>query len=186
MVILMVIPDLRERLPGEITLVSAEQSHTNDDNEEKFAAAHAIDMDWETMSHTIFGSDGTTWFKAKLDKLHCIEQVIWYYEKSNPDHSWTCTSDYCSTCTGVACSFLTLTVSSEAGSTDGLTPRPACRYGDTVIIKRLDKSWLKIAELVIVGKKGKIAWHGKKICFYSRFLDNLGIFGKIVNIFGDF
>ena len=170
-----VISALRERKLGEITPVSAEQSATEDDSEEKYAAAHAIDMDWETMSHTIFGSDGTTWFKVKLDKLHCIEQVIWYYE-SNPSLSWTCTSEDCSTCTGVVCSILTLTVSSEAGSTDGLTPHPACRYGDTVIIQRLDKSWLKIAELVIIGKEGKIAWHGKKICFYSRFHDNLGIF----------
>ena len=152
----MVISDLRERLPGEITLVSAEQSRTKDDSEEKYAAAHAIDMNWETMSHTIFGPDGTTWFKVKLDKLHCIEQVIWYYKNSNPDHSWTCTSDGCSTCTGVACSILTLTVSSEAGSTDGLTPRPACRYGDTVMIHRPDKNWLRMDELAIIGKEGEI------------------------------
>ena len=152
----MVISDLRERLPGEITLISAEQSHTNDDNEEKYAAAHAIGMDWETMSHRRFGSDGTTWFKGQLDRLRCIEQVVWYYPKSNLGHRWTGTSDDCSTCTGVVCRILTLTVSSEAGSTDGLTPHPACRYGDTVMIHRPDKNWLRIDELAIIGKEGEI------------------------------
>ena len=62
---------LRERHADEITLVSAEQSRTSQDNEERYAARHAIDLDLGTCSRSVAGSDGVTWLKVTLDQVHC-------------------------------------------------------------------------------------------------------------------
>ena len=121
---------MRERLPGEITPVSAEQSHTYEDNEEDNAASHAIDLDLKTSSRTEPGSDGTVWLKVKLDNTNCIHQATWYYPSGNPYLTWTCSYTDCSTCEGTRCSDYSLTVSSERTSSDGLPTVADCQYCD--------------------------------------------------------
>ena len=148
---------MRERLPGEITPVSAEQSHTHNDNEEHYAASHAIDLDLDTESFTATGSDSTVWLKVKLDNRNCIHQVIWYNQDGNLYRDWTCSSTDCSTCRGKYCSIFALTVSSERTSSDGQPTVSDCKYGDTVKIERTDwgaRFW--VYELAVHGKQGEI------------------------------
>ena len=130
-----------------------------DDNEALHAASHAIDLDMDTSSNTVPGPDGTLWFKVKLDNTHCIHQVVRYYD-GNPLLTWTCSSTDCSTCTGSYCSFLTLTVSTERASTDGLPTVSDCKHGDTVMIQRTDDlSSFSVYEVAIKGKQGEIECH---------------------------
>ena len=140
----------REREPGEIIPVSAEQSRTFKDNEKRHAASHAIDLDMKTSSTAVKSSDGTLWLKAKLDNTTCIHQVENKYLRT-----WTCSSADCSTCEGTDCSDYSLTVSSERTSSDGLPTVADCKYGDTVQIHGLDLI-IYVTELVIKVKQGEI------------------------------
>ena len=142
--------------PGEITPVSVEHSHTATDKEERYAASHAIDLDLDTMSRTAPGSDGTVWFKVKLDNTNCIHQVVWYINSGNPYLTWTCSSTDCSTCESKYCSIYSLTVSSERTSSDGLPTVADCKYGDTVTIQRTDGvGYFSVYEVAVHGKQGR-------------------------------
>ena len=144
---------MRERLPLEIIPVSAEQSRTNEDNEDEYAASHAIDLDLNTWSHTAYGS---SWLKVKLEKTFCILQVVSYNWSGNPYLTWTCSFTECSTCEGTYCSYYTLTVSSERTSSDGLPTVADCKYGDTVTIKGYnDDDAFSVFELAVIGKQGE-------------------------------
>ena len=145
--------NIRERQPGEITPVSAEQSQTYDDNEKCCAASHAIDLDLNTWSYTTYGS---SWLKVKLEKTFCILQVVSYYQDGNPLDTWTCSSTKCSACEGdYGCYLYSLTVSSERTSSDGRPLVSDCKYGDTVMIERTDGGAFSAAELAVIGKQGE-------------------------------
>ena len=66
---------VRQRIPGEIVPVSAEHSRTYEDDEERFRAQHAIDLNWRTESWTAEDSVGDVWLKLTLDKVYCIQTV---------------------------------------------------------------------------------------------------------------
>ena len=151
-----VISATRERLANEIIPESAENSHTFGDNEEIYAAAHAIDLDLSTSSTTSADSDGKIWLKVKLAKLYCIHQVIWYISGSSPYHTWTCSSTDCSVCEGSSCSFYLLTTSSERTSSDGLLLNPSCKYGDTVMLEYRFGTFFGVNEIAITVKQGEI------------------------------
>ena len=155
-----VISATRDRLPDEIIPDSAENSHTVDDNEEKYAAAHAIDLDLGTRSKTTTGSDGKRWLKVNLAKLYCIHQVIWYYTDGSPFLTWTCSSTDCSTCEGSSywCNRYLLTISSERTSSDDLPLIASCKYGDTVKIDARNFGWFEVHELSITSKQGEIRY----------------------------
>ena len=139
------------REDGEIIPVSAEQSATVKDN----GAGRAIDLDLDTRSKTVAGSDGTTWLKVILDKVYCVEQVIRYTTDGTPVILWTCTDTDCSNCVGGACSYYTLTVSTE-GAVSDLSPVSDCKYGDTVKLERVSGAGFNVNEMGIVGKSGKL------------------------------
>ena len=152
-----VISATRERLYDEIIPASVEHSKTLWDNEEYYAAAHAIDLDLDTKSSTSPGSEGKMWLKVNLAKLNCIQQVIWYYD-SNPRNTWTCTSTDCSSCEGRGCSNLLLTTSAEKTSSDNLPLTSDCRYGDTVKLEKVSGSSFGVYEIAITGKQGEITY----------------------------
>ena len=149
---------VRERLADEIISVSAENSQTEDGNEEKYAAAHAIDLDLGTSSRTVAGSDGRIWLKVKLGKLSCIEQAIWFHETGGPGMIFTCSSTDCDTCTiSSFCDRYSLTVSIEGTSTDNLPPTiPDCKFGDTVKLAKISGTNIYVREIAITGKQGEI------------------------------
>ena len=66
----------RKRVTGEITPVRAEQSATNDNDEYRYGAPRAIDLDLDTRSYT--NDYGTPWLKVILDRVYCVEQVVRY------------------------------------------------------------------------------------------------------------
>ena len=146
----------RERQAGEIIPVSVEHSATLNSNEAKNAAGLAIDLDLGTRSDTVAGSDGTTWLKVTLDKVYCVEQVIWYMSNGNPYMSWTCTDTDCSNCVSKGgCRSFTLTVSTDEAVSD-LSPVSDCKYGDTVKLEMVDGASFVMYEIGIVGKSGKL------------------------------
>ena len=126
----------RERTTGEITPVSAEHSATKSNDEVQFAAGNAIDLVYDTRSWTVAGAKGTVWLKITLDKVYCLQEVIWFENSETPFLTWTCTENHCSNCAGASCSDFALTVSTE-GSVSDLSPISDCRYGDTVKVQRV-------------------------------------------------
>ena len=61
------------------------------DNEDKYAAAHAIDKDLSTLSVT-HSDDGAGWLKLEFDKTYFIHKVVIYYRFYT---NWYYPSDWC-------------------------------------------------------------------------------------------
>ncbi|KAL5258085.1 hypothetical protein ACHWQZ_G012888 [Mnemiopsis leidyi] len=104
----------RRRVAEEIIPVSVEHSSTTANNETKNGAGRAIDMDLYSASSTSAGSDGASWLKLTLDKVHCVYQVIKYGRSGGEDYKATCDETDCSNCTGPVSRWFTVTVSTEA------------------------------------------------------------------------
>ena len=134
-----------------------EHSATINNDEAKYGAGRAIDLDLSTHSWAVPGSDGTTWLKLTLGKVFCVQQVIyWYTDNDTPVLIWTCTDTDCSNCVGSWCSSFTLTVSTE-GAVSDLSPVSDCKYGDTIKLERVSgDSNFGVPEIAIVGKSGKL------------------------------
>lgn len=143
---------MRERVKGEITPLSAEQSATPD--EAGNGASLAIDLNLDTYSLTIPRPDGTIWLKVLLVKIHCVDQVIRYNGFDGPDLTWTCSENDCSGCLEdpVYCDSHTLTVSSEEAVSD-LPPVAGCKYGDAVKLVSVSRD-IMMREIAIIGKQG--------------------------------
>ena len=153
-----VISGRRERLADEIIPVSVAHPQTFNNDDDVYDAAHAIDLDLDTESGTIAGSDGRIWLNVKLGKLSCIEQVILYHREGIPKQIHTCSSTECDTCTiNRSCDKYSLTVSIEGTSTDDLPPTlPDCKYGDTVKLEKISGPYFYVYEIAITGKQGEI------------------------------
>ena len=123
-------------------------------NVNSYGAENVIDLDPVTRSWTVPGSDGTTWLKIILHKVHCIHKVFTLSSsESTPIKTWTCTNIDCSNCVGDYCDRYTLTVSTE-GAVSDLSPVSDCKYGDTAIMQRIESKEFKMFEIAIVGKPG--------------------------------
>ena len=135
------------READEITPVSAEHSATHNNDEAIYGAGRAIDLDLVTRSFTGAGSDGAIWLKLTLDKVYCVQQVIWYEYRDGTSHlTWTCTNTDCNNCVGNYCIRYTLTVSTKEAVSD-LSPVSDCKYGDTVKLKRVDSGSLPFIKI---------------------------------------
>ena len=147
----------RGRVTNEIVPVSAEQSSIFHDEEEKYSAAHAIDLDLATYSQTKAKTSSglKACLKINLGSIKCVEKVIVYKTDETEARSWTCTDSDC-TCEGAACSDYTLTVSTEGAAPD-LSPFFDCSfYGNTVKYERNDGGHTGVYEITIIGKPGRI------------------------------
>ena len=69
------IPLERSKERAEITPTSATQGKTHDNNENTFAAAHAIDGDLSTMAATEI-VNGAVWLKLQFGRAHFINKII--------------------------------------------------------------------------------------------------------------
>ena len=69
----------------------ATQGDTYDNNEQRYAAAHATDMDLSTQAATNT-NDGTGWLKVEFGKTYFIHKVVIYYRFYN---NWYDPSNWC-------------------------------------------------------------------------------------------
>ena len=159
----------RQRVSGEIIPVSAEHSKAKGGNEEKFAAAHAIDLDPETRSYTEAGSGDKPWLKIKLGKVYCVKTVIWQIANGEVHQNRTCSQSGCANCVGRSnsCHITSLIVSTEEVATGDLPAVSDCKYGDTVKLTgdkgRTHKFY--VHEMLIIEKQGnclitETSWQG--------------------------
>ena len=146
----------RDRLDGEITPIGAVQSRTYGDNEAKYAAAHAIDLDLETMSYIKPGDDGTVWLEVKLDQKHCVGKVVLYKKSGVVIRTWTCSQIDCTDCEGSDCSKFLLTVSNEGSAFEDHPADSGCRKGDAVkITKSTAGGLMKVEEMAVFRNEGE-------------------------------
>ena len=148
----------RQRLTNEIVPVSAEQSSTLENNEEKYGAELAIDLNLSTYSQTTDerSSGRETWLKINLGSVHCVEKVIVYQSDGSEARSWTCNPNGC-TCQGDSCNIYTLGVKTETDPEVASLMCPTvdnCRYMDTVKYKREDRDKTGVFEIAIIGIPG--------------------------------
>ena len=110
-------------------------------------------MNYLTKSYTGPGAGGN-WFKLTLNQIHCVQRVLKYDNTGAPDQTWTCSVSSCS-CDGENCGIFTMIISNE-GATSNLSPVSDCKYGNTVMYKRISGNNMAINEMVIIGKQGKV------------------------------
>jgi hypothetical protein len=150
----------------------AEHSRDYINNAESFAAARAIDLEWDTKSFTSPDhKDQKSWLKVSLGRLHCVEKVICNWEKDySPNLAWTCSNTNCSTCEGDDCKIYSLTVSSEKAASTGLPLQPDCRYGVSVTMWRINGTGYGVNEIAIIGRKGALINHIPVLLYLAPFV----------------
>ena len=145
----------------------AEQSATYENDDENYGAGRAIDIDLQTYSATAAAPDGTVWLKLILDKLHCVQKVLWYFMDAELGLTWTCNNNNCATCVGDGCNDFNLTVSTE-GAAPELSPVSDCEYGDTAKLERISGGGMfSVHEIVTIGQQGN--------AFISGYTEKLNI-----------
>ena len=140
---------MRTRGVGELIPVSTEQSHNND---KQYSAERAFDLDLMTFAAA---PEGSFWIKAVLDKVHCIQGVMWKYSSNAPRLTWSCEETGCGVCEGSECADFALTVSDEQSESQK-SPVSGCKYGN--IVKLEAKSMtpaFRAHEIAIIEKQGK-------------------------------
>ena len=137
----------------EIIPASVENSATQNNDKANYGAGHAIDLDLDSRSMTVAGSEGTAWLKITLEDVDCVQRVIWYYGFGGPYHAWTCSDIDCNDCEGDFCSYFTLTVSGEGAVSDP-SSESNCKYGDTVKVGTVGGQGFTVYEMAILGKPG--------------------------------
>ena len=143
---------------GEIKPVSVSMTK---EYSSRHVASNAIDRNTDTQAYSP-GSD--SWFKAKLDRQYCIEEVRHWFGTSLQTH--TCSRDAC-TCSGRYCSLWPVSVYTE----DGTAPDTAasdCKIGDTVKFDGSVNRNTRVSALVIIGRgKSLFHWLIIMVFFYS-------------------
>jgi len=121
---------------------------TLENNEAMYGADNAIDMDLSTYSYAKTAGNVNTWFRASLDKEHCIKQVVHYWTYRKLTNTHTCSKDTC-TCEGAQCTNLPLRVYHQT-TVSGDNVLSGCKLGDTVEITDIENDeGVFIYEIVI-------------------------------------
>lgn len=145
----------RGREVGEIIPTRAEHSRSDDDVASNCGGAgNAIDMNLETRSCSKPDSDGKTWLKLTLDQIHCVKEVIRYKSDGDKTQTWTCPESACN-CEGEHCSRYTMAVRTEGQTKTDLSPVSDCSYGDTLMHEQISVNTLRLAEIAVIGMRGK-------------------------------
>ena len=112
-----------------------------------YGADKAIDGDLNTYSYAVPVGNGIAWFRASLDREHCIKRVV-HYMSSSPTNTHTCSKDTC-TCEGAQCAKWPLTVYHQT-TVSGDNVLSGCKLGDTVEITDIENGeGVYIYEIVI-------------------------------------
>ena len=141
---------VRKQLLGELKPASIAQSSTRNGNVDEYGAHRAVDSNLDTMSCTETGSG--KWLHAKLDTVHCIRYVMWYFRSETPATSWICDQNGC-LCVGDYCSWASLNVGNEARAAGDRTD---CQYGDNIKLTFSETFMVAFSELAISEINGKI------------------------------
>jgi len=151
------LPVIRNREPGEVIPVRAEQSGTWENDEDKYGAHRAIDLNFNTATYTnSVDTGGARWFRVILNRVYCVKKIEYYRYKPPSPLTWSCTSTGCSTCQGSSyCKFYTQTVTTERAPSENLPTESDCRYGDTVKMETSDHdaNGIRVYEFIIIRKQ---------------------------------
>ena len=138
----MSISEIRIRNPGEVIPISAEISNISWHD---WTADKAIDLDFDTFSVAIAGSDGKIWTKLKLEKLYCVKQVITYIMDGQYWFIANCSQN---SCTSNRDNHQAVISSSTEDTT--LPLKTGCIFGDTVQVNTQETGKLyEIAVMVL-------------------------------------
>ena len=145
-----------------------------------YVATNGIDKDLTTQAHT--SDESSPWFKAKLGRTYCVEEVHHYIEPNYhtyPYNHHTCSRDECTCISGHYYTHYPTRWPVSVYCEDDTVPDnvPAdCKLGDTVVINRGDtynSVWLW--EIVIIGREielislGTILYHQLISIFINYF-----------------
>ena len=129
---------------AEIDPISAENSGGDD-------PSPAIDRNYNTKADTQPGSDGRSWLKIGLGKVYCVHRVVWYRWSNELHLGWTCSQTGCPCTDGDFCDRFDLTVSSVGTMPRGLLNGSNCKYGDTVMLEKINAGEIGIYEMTFTG-----------------------------------
>ena len=101
-----------------------------------YGADKAIDGDLNTYSYASAAGTGISWFRASLDKEHCLKQVWHNYKPPITKNTHTCSRDTC-TCEGAKCATWPLRVYHQT-TVSGDYVLSGCKLGDTVEITAIE------------------------------------------------
>ena len=154
---------MRQRRIDEIVPAGVRISGGTKSDDNLNPASHAIDLNLSTMARVAErDSDRKYWLKVKLDRVYCVEKVMYLQTDSSLDLTWTCTRADCSTCYeeeqewGV-CKHFSLTVYEEKVPGEKYALVSDCKLGDTVKLERIHPPGrFNVNEIAIFGKQGKI------------------------------
>ena len=152
----------REKLAGEIKPVSAENSHTSNDDKAEYGAAYAFDLDLSTRTSVAPGSDGKSRLKVHFGKVYRVKQVIRFHSNGERRFTWTCSKTDCSACKKICdfmCSCETYTLSVESVEATPNNLKPDCKYGDTVSLEHNDGNTFVVWDMAITVKGTYIHKH---------------------------
>ena len=141
---------VRKQLSGELKPASIAQSSTRNGDVDEYGAHRAVDSNLDTMSCTETGSG--KWLQAKLDTVHCVRHVMWYFRSDTPATTWTCDQSGC-ICDGSYCSWASLNVGNEARAAGDRTD---CRYGDNIKLTFSETFMVAFSELSISEIPGNV------------------------------
>ena len=137
--------------------MSAQNSRTKDDDEQRYGVQKALDLDFSTRAINHPNADGEIWFKVLLDGVYCVEKIIRYNEQGQGNEIRNCTSTDCDTCEGLWCENQNQVEVTTERSSDVLSSVPTCILGDTITlrVKPGGNSFLRVTEIAIFGSLGK-------------------------------
>jgi hypothetical protein len=149
-----VISEKREREANELIPLKAFQSSNHANDENKWGAHNAIDLDWDTQANT--QSSDNSWFELTFGRMICVEKVEWLHNRRSRA-TWTCSDKDCSSCVGDHCKYFTLTVTTSKGASTGIhNPSSGCKHVHGDLVRLLPtgqnrKIW--VSEIAVIGKK---------------------------------
>ncbi|XP_063678479.1 uncharacterized protein LOC134814313 [Bolinopsis microptera] len=134
----------REVIPENIKMTGADSENNH--------AEYAIDLFWASAAVVGENSDGVSWLKVSLDKIACVEKVIWYNTDKTAFQTWTCTENECSVCTESAntstCPSFSLTVFVEGTSSENVA---GCVIGNELLLRKVIGSNFTVFEIAVFG-----------------------------------
>jgi hypothetical protein len=155
-----VISAKREREANELIPLKAVQSSSYGNDEKKYGAQTAIDLDWDTQANTKHVDN--SWFELIFGRMICVEKVEWlYYGRSLA--TWSCSDKDCSSCVGDHCKYFTVTVTTtsncKGASSGNNNPPSGCKHahGDLVRLQRIGNvGHVWVSEIAVIGKKSEL------------------------------
>ena len=140
--------NIRTRLPGEITSLQAAQSETWEDDDEKYGAKLALDLNLHTCAAP---SGDEASHKVYLGQEKCIKQIITFLMDGSPHLQFNCAPAGC-VCEGHAsCDLYALNVYSDTTDTPQSTD---CKRGRGFKLRRHTGTGFRVCEIAVTETKG--------------------------------